>query len=68
MELTNGITLPASTALAETGAVHHVALIMTFSKSLIHIISQAIHNALVWEGQQHYLYFDTYDFWFLQLN
>lgn len=46
--LTDSITLPASTALTETGAVHHVAFVVPFSKSLIYFIGQIIHNALVW--------------------
>lgn len=54
-QLTDSVTLPASTALTETGAVHHVAFVVPFSKSLIYFIGQIIHNALVWWWKDMYI-------------
>lgn len=44
---TDSVTLPATTSLSKAGAVHHVSFIMVFSKSLVDLIGQAIHNTLV---------------------
>lgn len=50
--LTNGIALPAASPLAKAGAVHHVTLIVSLAEQLVHIIGQAINNALVWMGKR----------------
>lgn len=49
LALVNRITLPSPPALAKAGAVQHVPLVMTLVEGLVHIIGDAIHNALVSE-------------------
>lgn len=45
--LTDGITLPASAALTEARTVHHVALIVSLLKSLVHLVRLLIQHTLV---------------------
>lgn len=49
-ELTNGVALPAATPLSKAGAVHHVAFIVLFGESLVHLIGQTVHNTLICSG------------------
>lgn len=50
--LTNGIALPPATALTEAGTVQHVPLFMALVKCVIHIVSDVVHNALVYLGNR----------------
>lgn len=45
--LTDGVALPAPTALAKAGAVHHVALFVALVKRLVHVVRLLIHDALI---------------------
>lgn len=53
--LTNRITLPSPPALAKAGAVQHVPLIVTLVEGLVHVIGDAIHNALVWGDRREFI-------------
>lgn len=46
-KLTNGVTLPAATALAKAGAVHHVSLVVPLGEGLVNLVCQTIHTTLV---------------------
>lgn len=48
--LTNGITLPSAPALTKAGTIQHVPLFMTLVKCVIHIVSDVVHNALIYLG------------------
>lgn len=48
--LTDGITLPPAPALTIAGAVEQVALFMALVKCVIHIVSDVVHNALIYLG------------------
>lgn len=50
--LTNRVTLPPPPALAEAGAVQHVPLVMALVEGLVHVVGDAIHDALVWGREQ----------------
>jgi len=45
---TDGVTLPAAPTLAEAGAVHHVAHVVSLGERLVHVVRLARHDALVW--------------------
>ena len=45
---TNGVALPAAPALSVAGAVHHVALVVLLGEGLVHLVGEAVHDALVW--------------------
>lgn len=44
---TNGVALPAATALPKAGAVHHVSLIVPLGEGLVNLVCQAIHATLI---------------------
>lgn len=48
--LTNRIALPPTPALTEAGTIQHVSLFVTFVECVIHIVSDAIDDALICLG------------------
>lgn len=46
-KLTDGVAFPAAAALSEAGAVHHVSFLVLFVEGLVHLVGQAIHDALI---------------------
>lgn len=48
--LTNRIALPPAPALTEAGTIQHVSLFMTFVECVIHIVSDAVDDALICLG------------------
>ena len=49
---TDGVALPAAASLSVAGAVHHVALLVLLCEGLVHLVGQAIHDALVWRSTE----------------